>query len=146
PALRDEAKPADERYAAAMAAEPPRPAPQTVLESPPLEVVVDPVRARFSTWYEMFPRSARADGRHATFKDCVALLPYVQEMGFDVLYFPPIHPIGTTARKGRNNAVSAQPGDVGSPWAIGAAEGGHKAILPELGTFADFDFLVQEAG
>ena len=146
PALRDEKKPADERYAAAMAAEPPRPSPEKILESNALEVLVDPLRARFSTWYEMFPRSARADGKHATFKDCVALLPYVQEMGFDVLYFPPIHPIGSTARKGRNNAVSAQPGDVGSPWAIGAAEGGHKAILPELGTFADFDLLVREAG
>jgi starch synthase (maltosyl-transferring) len=128
-----------------MAAEPPRPSPDIVLESNVLEVLVDPVRARFSTWYEMFPRSARGDGRHATFKDCVALLPYVQEMGFDVLYFPPIHPIGTTARKGKNNAVSAQPGEVGSPWAIGGKEGGHKAILRELGTFDDFHALVKEA-
>jgi starch synthase (maltosyl-transferring) len=110
-----------------------------------LEVAVDPVRARFSTWYEMFPRSARGDGRHASFKDCIALLPYVQEMGFDVLYFPPIHPIGTTARKGKNNAVSAKPGEVGSPWAIGAPEGGHKSILAALGSFEEFDALVKEA-
>jgi starch synthase (maltosyl-transferring) len=143
--LKDETLSAEDRYAAAMAAEPPRPSPDIVLESNVLEVLVDPVRARFSTWYEMFPRSARGDGRHATFKDCVALLPYVQEMGFDVLYFPPIHPIGTTARKGKNNAVSAQPGEVGSPWAIGGKEGGHKAILRELGTFDDFHALVKEA-
>ena len=144
--LGDQARTQDERYAFAMAAEPPRPSPERIVESGAiLEVVVDPVRARFSTWYEMFPRSARGDGTHGTFKDVIALLPYVQEMGFDVLYFPPIHPIGTTARKGKNNAVAAQPGDVGSPWAIGAAEGGHKAILPELGTFEDFASLVKEA-
>jgi len=111
-----------------------------------LEVVVDPERARFSSWYETFPRSARGDGQHATFRDLVELLPYVEKMGFDVLYLPPIHPIGVTARKGKNNAVSAQPGDVGSPWAIGAAEGGHKSIHKLLGTFDDFDFLVAEAG
>ncbi|HKQ27133.1 MAG TPA: alpha-1,4-glucan--maltose-1-phosphate maltosyltransferase, partial [Burkholderiales bacterium] len=146
PVLADASRTPEERYQAAMAAEAPPPAPESVMESEPaLEVVVDPVRARFSTWYEMFPRSARGDGRHGTFKDVVALLPYVQEMGFDVLYFPPIHPIGSTARKGKNNAVSAKPGDVGSPWAIGAKEGGHKAILPELGTMADFEHLVAEA-
>jgi starch synthase (maltosyl-transferring) len=143
--LRDASLPAEEKYDAAIAAKPPPPAPQAVVESGVLEVLVDPLRARFSTWYEMFPRSARGDGRHATFRDVAALLPYVQEMGFDVLYFPPIHPIGSTARKGKNNAVRAQPGDVGSPWAIGAAEGGHKAILPALGTFDDFAFLVREA-
>jgi starch synthase (maltosyl-transferring) len=144
--LKDESRSADERYAAALAAAPPPPEASRVLTyDKTLEVVVDPVRARFSTWYEMFPRSARGDGRHATFRDCVALLPYVEQMGFDVLYFPPIHPIGRTARKGRNNAVSAQPGEVGSPWAIGAAEGGHKAILPELGSFEDFALLVREA-
>jgi starch synthase (maltosyl-transferring) len=144
--LRDETKSADARYAGAMAAQPPPPAPERIRESNVLQVLVDPVRARFSTWYEMFPRSARGDGRHATFRDVIELLPYVQDMGFDVLYFPPIHPIGTTARKGRNNAVSAAPGDVGSPWAIGAKEGGHKAILPDLGTFEDFRALVREAG
>ena len=144
--LADEQRSAEERYQAAMTADVPTPAPHTVVESEPvLEVVVDPVKARFSTWYEMFPRSARGDGRHGTFRDVAALLPYVQEMGFDVLYFPPIHPIGTTARKGKNNSVSAQPGDVGSPWAIGASEGGHKAVLPELGSLSDFRELVEEA-
>jgi starch synthase (maltosyl-transferring) len=144
--LEDEKRSAEERYQAAMTAELPPPVPEHVVESEPtLEVVVDPVRARFSTWYEMFPRSARGDGKHGSFKDVIELLPYVEEMGFDVLYFPPIHPIGVTARKGKNNAVRAQPGEVGSPWAIGAKEGGHKAILRELGTFEDFDELVKEA-
>jgi starch synthase (maltosyl-transferring) len=110
-----------------------------------LEVVVDPPRARFSSWYEMFPRSARGDGTHGTFRDVIARLPYVASLGFDVLYLPPIHPIGTTARKGKNNDVAALPGDVGSPWAIGAKEGGHKAIHPELGSLADFDLLVKKA-
>jgi starch synthase (maltosyl-transferring) len=93
----------------------------------------------------MFPRSARGDGTHGTFQDVIALLPCVQELGFDVLYLPPIHPIGMTARKGRNNAVSAQPDDVGSPWAIGSAEGGHKAVHPQLGSLNDFDLLVEKA-
>jgi len=143
--LADEKRSAEERYQAAMSADVPPPAREAVVESDALEVLVDPVKARFSAWYEMFPRSARGDGRHATFKDVVERLPYVQEMGFDVLYFPPIHPIGTTARKGKNNAVAAKPGEVGSPWAIGAKEGGHKAILSELGTAEDFRFLVGEA-
>src|SRR5437868_7886078 len=94
----------------------------------------------------MFPRSARADGQHGTYRDCIKLLPYVAAMGFDVLYLPPVHPIGSTARKGRNNAVAAEPGDVGSPWAIGAKEGGHKALHPLLGSFSDFDALVRAAG
>src|SRR5205085_12621021 len=94
-----------------------------------LVLVVDPVRARFSSWYEFFPRStSREPGKHGTFADCEARLPYVAELGFDVLYFPPIHPIGTKFRKGKNNSVTAADGDVGSPWAIGSAEGGHKAI------------------
>ena len=143
--LADERRSAEERYQAAMSADVPPPAREAVVESDALEVLVDPVKARFSAWYEMFPRSARGDGRHATFKDVVERLPYVQELGFDVLYFPPIHPIGTTARKGKNNAVAAQPGEVGSPWAIGAKEGGHKAILSDLGTAEDFRFLVGEA-
>ena len=112
----------------------------------PLAVTVDRPRARFSAWYEMFPRStSAAAGRHGTFADCEARLPYVAEMGFDVLYFPPIHPIGAAFRKGKNNAPGAQAGDVGSPWAIGAAAGGHKAVLRELGTLADFQRLVAKA-
>ncbi|MDI6853065.1 MAG: DUF3416 domain-containing protein [Deltaproteobacteria bacterium] len=111
-----------------------------------LTVVVDPVKARFSTWYEMFPRSCSSvPGRHGTFKDCEARLPYIAQMGFDVLYLPPIHPIGLTNRKGKNNAPKAGPDDVGSPWAIGSAAGGHKAVHPELGTLEDFRHLVERA-
>jgi starch synthase (maltosyl-transferring) len=109
-------------------------------------VVVEPERARYSTWYELFPRSCSPTPMaHGTLRDCAARLPYVADMGFDVLYLPPIHPIGTSFRKGRNNATEAQPGDVGSPWAIGAAAGGHKSIHPDLGTMDDFRFLVQRA-
>ncbi|HET9769022.1 MAG TPA: alpha-1,4-glucan--maltose-1-phosphate maltosyltransferase [Thermoanaerobaculia bacterium] len=112
----------------------------------PLPLVVDPVTARFSSWYEMFPRSAAAEpGRHGTFRDVVARLDYVAAMGFNVLYLPPIHPIGETHRKGRNNAKVAAPGDVGSPWAIGGRAGGHDAIEPALGTLDDFRDLVREA-
>ena len=111
-----------------------------------LPVVVDREKARFSTWYEMFPRSCSATaGRHGTFKDCEARLAYIAEMGFDVLYLPPIHPIGKTHRKGKNNAETADSADQGSPWAIGASEGGHKAILPALGTLQDFRRLIEEA-
>ncbi|MEC5385471.1 alpha-1,4-glucan--maltose-1-phosphate maltosyltransferase [Uliginosibacterium sp. H3] len=110
------------------------------------QVTVERERARFSAWYEFFPRSASDDiRRHGSFADCEAWLPYVKRMGFDVLYFPPIHPIGRSRRKGRNNTLEAGPEDVGSPWAIGAAEGGHDAILPELGTLAEFRSLVQAA-
>jgi starch synthase (maltosyl-transferring) len=143
--LKDDKRSAEERYQAAVTADLPPPAPEAVVDSQVLEVVVDPVKARFSSWYEMFPRSARGDGRHATFRDVASRLAYVEDMGFDVLYFPPIHPIGSTARKGKNNAMAAQPGDVGSPWAIGASEGGHKAVLSELGSLADFRNLVEEA-
>ena len=105
----------------------------TYPEGPPgLGVVVDRVRARFSSWYEMFPRSCGPTGKHGTFRDAEARLKDISEMGFDVLYLPPIHPIGTAFRKGKNNALEAGPDDVGSPWAIGAEEGGHKAIHPEL--------------
>jgi starch synthase (maltosyl-transferring) len=111
-----------------------------------LAVTVERLRARFSSWYEFFPRSASAvPGRHGTFADCEAWLPYVQRMGFDVLYFPPIHPVGRSRRKGPNNTLDATPDDVGSPWAIGAAEGGHEAILGELGTLEDFHRLVKRA-
>src|ERR1700691_5877222 len=112
-----------------------------------LRVTVDREKARYSAWYEMFPRSTAAEpGRHGTFKDCEARLDYVAELGFDVLYLPPIHPIGTSFRKGKNNSVMAEAGDVGSPWAIGAKEGGHTAIHPELGTLTDFKHLLREAG
>jgi starch synthase (maltosyl-transferring) len=112
-----------------------------------LRITVDRERAVFGAWYEMFPRSAATDGsRHGTFADVVERLPYVASMGFDVLYLPPIHPIGRTHRKGRDNTPSAMPGDPGSPWAIGAAEGGHDAVHPELGTLADFERLVAKAG
>jgi starch synthase (maltosyl-transferring) len=111
-----------------------------------LEVLVDPERARFSAWYELFPRSASpAPGRHGTFQDVEARLPYLARMGFDVLYMPPIHPIGRTFRKGRNNSVHAEPGDPGSPWAIGGPEGGHTSVHPELGTLDDFRRLVRTA-
>ena len=112
-----------------------------------LEVVADPVRARFSAWYELFPRSASPDpGRHGTFDDVVARLDYVERLGFDVLYLPPIHPIGRQFRKGPNNEPSTDPADPGVPWAIGGPEGGHVAVHPELGTLADFDRLVAAAG
>ena len=110
-----------------------------------LEIRVDRERARFSTWYEMFPRSAGSGTEHGTFRDVEARLDYVAGMGFDVLYLPPVHPIGRTHRKGKNNARTAGPGDVGSPWAIGASEGGHKSIHPELGTPEDFRRLVEAA-
>jgi len=112
----------------------------------PLALVVDRERARCGAWYELFPRSASpVPGRHGTLADVAARLDYVAELGFDVLYLPPIHPIGREKRKGRNNALAAAPGDVGSPWAIGAAEGGHKAIHPGLGTLEDFRRLVAAA-
>jgi starch synthase (maltosyl-transferring) len=111
-----------------------------------LAVVVDRLKARFSSWYEMFPRSCSSEpGSHASFRDCEARLDYVASMGFDVLYLPPVHPIGKTHRKGKNNVKDAQPGDVGSPWAIGSAEGGHKALHPELGAMEDFERFVAEA-
>ena len=108
------------------------------------EVIVDaePLNARFANWYEIFPRSAGGDGRrHGSFRDVIEQLPRIAGMGFDVLYFPPIHPIGRTNRKGRNNTLTPAPDDPGSPYAIGAAEGGHDAIHPELGTMEDFHAL-----
>jgi starch synthase (maltosyl-transferring) len=109
-------------------------------------VVAESVKARFSTWYEMFPRSCSPEpGRHGTFSDCEARLPYIAEMGFDVLYLPPVHPIGRTHRKGRNNSPFCRPEDVGCPWAIGSEDGGHTAVHPELGTLADFRAFLQKA-
>ncbi|SEA54061.1 alpha-1,4-glucan--maltose-1-phosphate maltosyltransferase [Variovorax sp. YR216] len=111
-----------------------------------LPLVVDRERARFSTWYELFPRSASSTpGAHGTFRDVEERLPLIASMGFDVLYMPPVHPIGRVQRKGRNNTLTPEPGDVGSPWAIGATEGGHKALLPALGTPEDFRHLVAAA-
>jgi starch synthase (maltosyl-transferring) len=113
------------------------------VESVPLTIEVERERARFSSWYELFPRSTTGDeSRHGTLRDVIDWLPRIADMGFDVLYLPPIHPIGQQFRKGKNNSTEAQAGDLGSPWAIGAAEGGHKAILPELGTLEDFLALV----
>ena len=111
-----------------------------------LPVVVDRVKARFSTWYELFPRSCSPQpGRHGTFRDCEAWLPYIAEMGFDVIYLPPIHPIGRAFRKGKNNSLDVQPDDVGSPWAIGSEEGGHKSVHPQLGTLEDFRRFISRA-
>jgi starch synthase (maltosyl-transferring) len=111
-----------------------------------LEIWVDRRAAVFSAWYELFPRSQSGDGkRHGTFDDVIARLPYVRDLGFDVLYLTPIHPVGRTNRKGRNNALSAGPADPGSVYAIGAEEGGHDAIHAELGTMDDFGRLVAAA-
>ncbi len=110
------------------------------------EIVADRERARFAAWYEFFPRSGAVPGRSATFKDAEAQLDRAAAMGFDVVYLPPIHPIGRAHRKGRNNTLTAGPGDPGSPWAIGGAEGGHMAVHPELGTLDDFDRFVEAAG
>lgn len=114
--------------------------------SDPLRVIVERERARFSAWYEFFPRGAegRAD-KHSTFRDCLGRLDHAAHMGFDVVYFPPIHPIGITARKGKNNTLTAGKDDVGSPWAIGGPAGGHRMIEPALGTEKDFKWLVKEA-
>ncbi len=107
---------------------------------------VEDKKALFSSWYEFFPRSSSLEaGRHGTFKDAARLLPRVAAMGFDVLYFPPIHPIGKVNRKGKNNSVHSEAGEPGSPWAIGSDEGGHKSILPELGTIEDYKKLIAEA-
>ncbi len=117
-----------------------------------LDVYVDREEARFAAWYEMFPRSqtspedaATGDLHHGTFVDAAARLPRIAELGFDVVYLPPIHPIGHTFRKGKNNSLTAEPDDVGSPWAIGNEEGGHTAIDPALGTIGDFDQFVKTA-
>jgi starch synthase (maltosyl-transferring) len=111
-----------------------------------LEVVVDRERARFSTWYELFPRSCAANpDQYGTFRDVEERLAYVASMGFDVLYLPPIHPIGHAFRKGRNNSLHAEANDPGSPWAIGSPEGGHDAIHPQLGTMEDLRRLVARA-
>jgi starch synthase (maltosyl-transferring) len=119
---------------------------QSVVYGREVELIVEPVGARYGAWYEMFPRSAGKQGKHGTFRDVEDWLPYISSMGFDILYFPPIHPIGRTNRKGGNNTVQAKPDEPGSPWAIGSGEGGHKAIHPQLGTLDDFRRLVRVAG
>jgi starch synthase (maltosyl-transferring) len=111
-----------------------------------LPLLVEPPRAAFAAWYEFFPRSTAPEpGRHGTFRDAEAWLPRIAELGFDVVYLPPIHPIGRTFRKGPNNTLEAGPDDVGSPWAIGNEHGGHTAIEPALGTLEDFDRFVARA-
>jgi starch synthase (maltosyl-transferring) len=112
---------------------------------PEREVLVERALAGFSAWYELFPRSTREDGKHGTFRDAEGWLDYIAELGFDIVYLPPIHPIGHAFRKGKDNTPDAQPGDVGSPWAIGGPEGGHTAVHPDLGTLDDFDHFHRAA-
>ncbi len=121
------------------------PAKQFLAESNSFNCTVDRLKARFSTWYEFFPRSAGNGYQHGTFKDCLNLLPYVEEMGFDTLYFPPVHPIGEVNRKGKNNTTTANKDDVGSCWGIGSKYGGHMSLHPHLGSEQDFKELVQAA-
>jgi starch synthase (maltosyl-transferring) len=129
--------------AKAIAASVPR---QFAVQHPPLALEVERPQAEFASWYELFPRSQSGDAaRHGTFDDVVRRLPDIRQMGFDVLYFPPIHPIGKRNRKGRNNALTPNPDDPGSPYAIGGEEGGHDAIHPQLGTLDDFRRLVAAA-
>jgi starch synthase (maltosyl-transferring) len=124
----------------AMAEAQPRP---DLTRSALLPLMIDRERARNGAWYEMIPRSqSKVPGQHGTFRDCIARLPEIAAMGFDVLYFTPIHPIGETNRKGKNNSLTAEPGDVGSPYAIGGKEGGHDAIHPDLGTLEDFHAVI----
>ncbi|HEY8101948.1 MAG TPA: maltotransferase domain-containing protein [Burkholderiaceae bacterium] len=133
-----------ERTAEAMRNADPRPF--AVRSDPIFRIEVDRTAAQFSSWYELFPRSQTNDpARHGTFNDVIKRLPLIKAMGFDTLYFPPIHPIGRKNRKGRNNSLTPGPNDPGSPYAIGAAEGGHDAIHPELGTLEDFRSLRQQA-
>ncbi len=110
-----------------------------------LKVDVEVARVLYTTWYELFPRSAAIDNRHGTLNDVIKLLPRIQSMGFDVLYLPPVHPIGQVNRKGKNNNVSSKYGEPGSPWAIGSSDGGHKSIHKDLGTLEDYVRLIKEA-
>ncbi|MFD5452315.1 maltotransferase domain-containing protein, partial [Streptomyces sp. NPDC127100] len=120
---------------------------ELVTTSDPLPLLVERERALYGAWYEFFPRSeGTAEQPHGTFRTAARRLDAIAAMGFDVVYLPPIHPIGTTHRKGRNNTLSAGPDDVGVPWAIGSPEGGHDAVHPDLGTLDDFDAFVARAG
>ncbi|MFE3036931.1 alpha-1,4-glucan--maltose-1-phosphate maltosyltransferase [Streptomyces canus] len=151
-ALRDETRPAAARLAAALTPEVDAvlaryPLRELITASESLPLLVERERALFGSWYEFFPRSeGTAERPHGTFRTAARRFPAIAAMGFDVLYLPPIHPIGTTFRKGRNNTLSAGPDDVGVPWAIGSPEGGHDAVNPDLGTLEDFDWFVREAG
>ncbi|MBQ0912273.1 alpha-1,4-glucan--maltose-1-phosphate maltosyltransferase [Streptomyces sp. RM99] len=150
-ALREEDRPAASRLAGALTPEVDavlarHPLRELVTTSDPLPLLVERERALYGAWYEFFPRSEGTPDRpHGTFRTAARRLPAIAAMGFDVVYLPPIHPIGTTHRKGRNNTLSAGPDDVGVPWAIGSPEGGHDAIHPALGTLEDFDHFVAEA-
>ncbi|WP_259407713.1 alpha-1,4-glucan--maltose-1-phosphate maltosyltransferase [Streptomyces akebiae] len=150
-ALRDTARPASARLAAALAPEVDEvltrhPLRELVTSSEPLPLLVERERALFGSWYEFFPRSeGTPEQPHGTFRTAARRLPAIAAMGFDVVYLPPIHPIGTTYRKGRNNTLSPTPDDVGVPWAIGSPEGGHDTVHPDLGTLDDFDHFVAEA-
>ncbi|MEV4740946.1 alpha-1,4-glucan--maltose-1-phosphate maltosyltransferase [Streptomyces sp. NPDC049555] len=155
-ALRDAARPAAARLAAALAPQVTGvlaryPLRELVSASRPVPVLVERERALFGSWYEFFPRSEGAQVRpdrppqSGTFRTAARRLPEIAAMGFDVVYLPPIHPIGTTHRKGPNNGLTAGPYDVGSPWAIGSADGGHDAVHPDLGTLEDFDRFVRRA-
>jgi len=120
--------------------------PNATIYEPFLPIHVECKKALFSTWYEFFPRSAsEIPYKHGTFQDCKKIMPQIADMGFDVVYFPPIHPIGKVHRKGKNNSLHAKHGESGSCWAVGSEEGGHKAVHPELGTMEDFVELVQTA-
>lgn len=132
----------DPELSARMARAPDR---SLAVRSEPLRAVVERPLARAGAWYEMFPRSCGRGGEHGTLRDAEARLPYVAEMGFDVLYLPPIHPIGFTHRKGPDNTPHAGPGDPGSPWAIGSPAGGHTSVHPDLGTIEDFERLLARA-
>ncbi|WP_406220061.1 alpha-1,4-glucan--maltose-1-phosphate maltosyltransferase [Streptomyces canus] len=151
-ALRDDTRPAAARLAAALTPEVDAvlaryPLRELITASETLPLLVERERALFGSWYEFFPRSEGTPQRpHGTFRTAARRLPAIAAMGFDVVYLPPIHPIGSTFRKGRNNTLSAGPDDVGVPWAIGSPEGGHDAIHPDLGTLEDFDWFVKEAG
>ncbi|MGV9631636.1 alpha-1,4-glucan--maltose-1-phosphate maltosyltransferase [Streptomyces sp. NPDC003487] len=149
--LLDDSLPVQERYAAALAPEVDEvlaryPLRELVTASKAMPLLVERERALFGSWYEFFPRSeGTPEQPHGTFRTAARRLPKIAEMGFDVVYLPPIHPIGTTFRKGKNNTLEAGPDDVGVPWAIGSSEGGHEAVHPQLGTIEDFDWFVAEA-
>ncbi|MFI7504972.1 alpha-1,4-glucan--maltose-1-phosphate maltosyltransferase [Streptomyces sp. NPDC049687] len=150
-ALRDETRPPASRLASALTPEVDAvlsryPLRELVTSCEPLPLLVERERALFGSWYEFFPRSeGTAENPHGTFRTAARRLPAIAAMGFDVVYLPPIHPIGTTFRKGRNNTLDATPDDVGVPWAIGSPEGGHDAVHPDLGTIEDFAWFVREA-